>query len=94
VAERWRQALQGSPEDAIRVAIPDCVDEAIFCLLDAIDQGILQLSFKAESGEVFDLAEDGAGELGGWYIGSGGWRARYSTERFVDDFKDLSTDNP
>ena len=28
-------------------------------------------------------------ELAGWYIGSDGWRAKYSKERFVDDFSDL-----
>jgi hypothetical protein len=37
-----------------------------------------------------ELTEDGLGELAGWYMGSGGWRAMFSRERFVDDFADLA----
>jgi hypothetical protein len=36
-----------------------------------------------------DLSRDGLGELAGWYGGSGGWRALYSQDRFVDDVSDL-----
>jgi len=68
------------------------VDETLFYLLQAIDQGVLRLSYTDESGQVVDLTEAGLGELSGWYMGSGGWRARYSQERFVDDFGDLRAD--
>jgi hypothetical protein len=62
--------------------IPDCVDETLLAFLRAIDQGLLPLSFTAASGETVDLAKEGGGELAGRY---GGWRARYSKERFFDD---------
>jgi hypothetical protein len=33
---------------------------------------------------------DGLGELTGSYMGSGGWLAAHSKERFVDDLADLN----
>ncbi len=89
MAIRWRQVLaRGAPADAARTVIPDCVDEAIFYLLQAIDQGVLRLSYTDEAGEAVNLSEAGLGELSGWYMGSGGWRAKHSEQRFVDDFAD------
>ena len=87
VARRWRRA--GAAEQAGAV-IPDCVDETVFQLLRAIDDGTLQIRFVAGDGRVVDLGVDGGGELAGWYMGSGGWRGQYSEERFVDDFVDLA----
>lgn len=69
--------------------IPDIVDSVVFSLLDAIDNGHLRLALTDPSGKIVDLQHDGLGELGGWYMGSGGWRAQYSKERFVNDFSDL-----
>jgi hypothetical protein len=86
VARRWREAGAA----AISVAIPDVVDEVVFCLLQAIDQGAISLELTASSGRKVDLTEDGFGELSGSYMGSGGWRAQYSRERVVDDFADLA----
>jgi hypothetical protein len=71
------------------VVIPVAVDETVFQLLRAIDQGFLKLSPSAENGKIVDLPGDGLGELAGWYVGNGGWRALYSEERFVDFFSDL-----
>lgn len=89
IAARWRAsaAVKGSVDPS--VVIPDCVDETVFALLSAIDQGLLRLSFTDPDGNNVDLADDGHGELAGWYMGSGGWRGKYSKERFVDDFADL-----
>jgi hypothetical protein len=42
--------------------------------------------FAPPNGTQVDLTKDGHGELAGWYLGSDGWRATYSKERFVDDF--------
>jgi len=90
VGRRWREAAsKGDPKELARVLIPDIVDDTVFYLLNAIDQGILQLSFTAPNGKTAELHEDGRGELGGWYMGSDGWRASYSEERVVDDFSDL-----
>jgi hypothetical protein len=87
VARRWR-GLQASPSD-LGVMIPDAIDEAVFSLLQAIDQGVLRLKYVSSGGREVDLTEEGLGELSGWYMGSGGWRAMYSAERFTDDFSDL-----
>jgi hypothetical protein len=91
VALRWK-AVNGSEylEPIAKVVIPDVVDETVFQLLQAIDQGQLKLTFTTASGGTVDLPNDGLGELSGWYMGSGGWRALYSKERFVDDFSDLA----
>jgi hypothetical protein len=86
-ARRW-DGLEASASD-VRVVIPDVVDEAVFAVLRAIDQGLLRLKYVSRSGREVDLSEEGEGELSGWYMGSGGWRATFSAERFVDDFADL-----
>lgn len=90
VAKRWRKSADSKNLKGVAtVLIPDVVDEVIFNLLDAIDNGHLKLTFTASNGKRIDLPKDGLGELSGWYMGSGGWRAMYSKERFADDFSDL-----
>jgi hypothetical protein len=84
---RWKALVADSSE--VRIVVPDAVDEAVFGVLQAIDQGLLRLKYVSLSGREVDLTEEGQGELSGWYMGSGGWRALYSAERFVDDFADL-----
>src|SRR6185503_7758683 len=86
VALRWK-GLAASPSD-LRTVVPDAVDQTMFCLLYAIDQGELRLKFVSDSGREVDLTEEGRGELAGWYMGSGGWRAMFSEQRYVDDFAD------
>jgi len=90
VAKRWRNELNaGSCKDLAISMISDCVDETLANLMQAIDSGVLRISFVASNGNVVDLTNDGMGELAGWYMGSDGWRSKYSQERFVDDFADL-----
>jgi hypothetical protein len=90
IAERWKHAARdGNGETVARVLIPDIVDATLTQFCRAIDQELLCLSYTASSGENANLPVDGLGELAGWYIGSDGWRAKYSKERFVDDFTDL-----
>jgi hypothetical protein len=48
--------------------MPDCVDDTLFCLLNAVDQGLLQISFRSSSGKMIDLVEGGESEMGGWYM--------------------------
>jgi hypothetical protein len=88
VARRWRQ-LKAEPAE-LGTLVPDAVDETVCGLLLAIDQGVFRLKFVSSSGREVDLAEEGLGELSGWYMGSGGWRALFSEERYVDDFADLA----
>jgi len=85
VARRWKEANGDQ-----KAVIPDCVDETIFQLLNAIYDGSIHLTFRLKSGEMVDLSQEGMGELAGWYMGSGGWRTRYSKERYIDDFEDLT----
>ena len=90
VAKRWKKVLaDGKVEPVAKVLIPDIVDDTVCNLLRAIDQGLLQISFTASNGKIVNLPADGLGELTGWYMGSDGWRATYSHERFIDDFSDL-----
>jgi hypothetical protein len=94
VAERWKKAARDqAPTEYARVLIPDVVDDTVFYLLHAIDEGVLPLAFTASNGRVVDLTTEGRSELAGWYMGSDGWRGMYSNERFVDDFSDLRGDN-
>jgi hypothetical protein len=65
------------------------VDEAIGCLLVAIDQELLPLIYRGRSGETVELAEVGDEGLAGAYLAGGGWVMRYSQERSTDDFGDL-----
>ncbi len=89
IADRWREAAHGgTPEVFAKALIPDVVDETLFYLLQAIDQGVLQLSFTDQTGQTIDLNADGMGELSGWYAGCG-WRQMYAKERFADNFPDL-----
>jgi hypothetical protein len=90
VAKRWAQAAaRQTPMEFAATVIPDIVDDTTFYLLNAIDQGELKLTYTAPNGTVVDLTEQGLGELAGWYMGSEGWREKYSKERFVDDCADL-----
>lgn len=91
IAKRWSLALGSGDSDKVaEVIVPDCVDETVFYLLQAIDQGLLQLSFTASNGKTVDLPSDGAGELSGWYMSAEGWRDLHSAERFADDFSDMA----
>ena len=87
VAHRWKALATDSSD--LRTVIADAVDETVCGVLQAIDHGLLRLKYVSSGGREVDLTEEGQGELTGWYIGSGGWRALYSAERFVDDFADL-----
>jgi hypothetical protein len=87
-AKRWRNKMElGQTDELLAEVIPDCVDDTLFYLLNAVDQGVLQISSKSKSGKMVDLAEAGQSEMGGWYMmgGTDGWRARFSKERFNDD---------
>ncbi len=92
VAERWRHHLTTDSSTTLaKSMIPDCIDDALFHLLNAIDSGALRLSFVASNGSVVDLTNEGEGELAGWYMMSKeGWRSRFTQQRFADDLQDLT----
>lgn len=86
VAKRWRRAAaEESFEQLARMVVLDSIDDAVFYLLNSIDQGLLQLLFKASSGVTVDLLVDGGGEMGGWYMGADSWRSKYSKHECFDD---------
>jgi hypothetical protein len=86
IAKRWRDVINnGNIENLGEMIISDCVDDTIFYLLKAIDEGILNLSFNASSGKQINLSLDGLGELSGWYMGE--WRSKYSNERCSNDLE-------
>lgn len=89
VAKRWRRAaIPFNGQVPPQVLIPDCVDEAIYAFLHAIDQGLLPLSYVSENGETVDLVKEGRGELAPRYMAPDGWRAKYSKERINEDVAD------
>lgn len=81
---QWRNSVPqeevASAVEAIRYAIPDIVDETVFRVLLAVDNGEFALSFATPDGESVDLTE--SGELAGWYSSppDEGWRG-HSQER-------------
>lgn len=79
-ARRWRDLGSTQAQPLMSAVIPDCVDTTLFWLLDAIDQGIMNIQFVAEDGSVVDLVRDGLGELAGSYIGNESWRSQFSKE--------------
>lgn len=82
IARRWHEAVQANDSSQLaKTLIADIVDDAIFWLLHAIDEGSLRMSFTTSAGRVIDLTTEGLGELAGWYLGEDGWRARFSQER-------------
>jgi hypothetical protein len=87
---RWREQL-GAPSarEAVSELIPDVVDQVLFHLLDAIDNGLLPLAWKRD-GTFEDLADAGQGEMAGWLMaGKGGWIDQYSARRHFDPFEGL-----
>ncbi|MBK9260322.1 MAG: hypothetical protein IPM54_10845 [Polyangiaceae bacterium] len=83
IAKRWRAAAATIGGEGM--VIPDYVDTTAFEVLREIDdQERLHLSFTTKNGETVDLLVEGGGELGGWYLGTPGWRTWYSNERIVD----------
>ena len=81
-AQNWHKAMSAGSETLASILISDCVDEAVFYLLHAIDDGMIQLRFISHDGKEVELNE--SGELAGWYVGyEDGWIGRFSRERFV-----------
>jgi hypothetical protein len=78
-AKRWKAAgVVEGPQT--RVLIPDCVDAALFYLLEAIDEGALHLKVLDTAGRELDLTVEGRGELAGFYVGPDGWAEKYGTK--------------
>src|SRR2546430_1006618 len=71
--ERWRALIaESSPQEVLRELIPEIVDQTLFQLLDAIDNGALPLVWRAEDGSETSLQDLGSSEMAGWLVG-GDW---------------------
>ena len=55
------------------LVIPEIVDDTLFCLLRAIDDGRIRLTYVPDEGESLDLSAGSHGELPGWLWGEEGW---------------------
>jgi hypothetical protein len=90
--EYW-QAL--TPDPASRALaealIPEVVDEVLFQLLDALDNGQLPVAWRStEDGSWIPLEDLGQGEMAGWLtMGQGGWPDSFSGQRHVDHLAGL-----
>jgi hypothetical protein len=92
--KRWQDVIsQKSPQDALAELIPEIVDQTLFQLLDAIDNGALPLHWQGEDGSVEPLSEVGLNEMAGWVAG-GDWPHEYSKKRRHDYFSDLRLIEP
>lgn len=79
--ERWRNALEGADVDEIRRVLVDVVDETIFHVLDAIDNGQLKLYVvDGNTPGTFRRLADLASEPLAWsFVGDDdGWRSTLS----------------
>jgi hypothetical protein len=82
---RWRDLLDtDAAQQAVQELIPDVVDQVLFQLLNAIDQGDLPLAWRLPDGACADLYDLGRSEMAGWFLGSDGWRAQHSAQRFFE----------
>jgi hypothetical protein len=85
IANRWRAAENNENIKQMgEMIISDTVDNTIFYFLQAIDEGLLNVSFSTKNGKVVNLTNDVLGELSGFYMGE--WRSEYSEERCSNDF--------
>jgi hypothetical protein len=91
LADRWREiASTDDARESIEALIPDIVEQTLFQLCDALDNGQLPLGWRRDDGSCVPLEELGQGEMAGWIMmGAGGWVARFSQERFTDAFANL-----
>jgi hypothetical protein len=82
VAMRWKKS--NVDDESVRMLAADAVDQTLFYLLDAIDNGILRMKFISESAEEIDLTKESRGEFAGWYMGPGGWIETFSAKQAFD----------
>jgi hypothetical protein len=67
LGDRWRQALgELTAHDAVKLLIPDLVDQVLFHLMDAIDNEHLPLVWQRQDQSHVSLAQAGHGEMAGW----------------------------
>ena len=89
IAKRWREIVDSNDITKLqKTMIVDCIDDALFHLLDAIDNNQLKMIYLTDNNKRIDLAEEGLGEMSGSYA-SNDWTEQFSSERYSDNFLDL-----
>jgi hypothetical protein len=85
-AARWQDVLQNSDaRSAVAALLPDIVDQALFELLDRIDNDDLPLAWRQGNGTWIPLSDLGDGTMAGrLMMGQGGWLSSFSGQRFAD----------
>lgn len=82
IAKKWKTAIsEGNTEKLADLLIADVVDAVLFCFMDALDNGLLDITYHASDDQSVRVTSHAKGELAGWYIGHDGLIARYSSER-------------
>jgi hypothetical protein len=82
--KRWRDLLADRrAREAAQELIPDIVDQVLFRLLNALDQGDMPVAWQRADGSYVDLYDLGKSEMAGWLVArdAEGWRARHSLQR-------------
>ncbi len=83
-AKRYDEAIKkGDVKRFAEMIVSDSVDDTIFYLFNAIDNGLINLSINLPDGKHINLTEEGMGELAGLYLTE--WRSEFSKERFFED---------
>jgi hypothetical protein len=84
-SERWRRCAEDAHcRDALSALIPDIVDQVLGAMLNSVDNGDMPLAWQRGDRSFVPLEDLGRGEMVGWFMGSPGWRDRFSEERFYD----------
>jgi hypothetical protein len=65
---RWKSLASRDSREALKASIPDVVDQVIFQLLVAIDNGQLPLGWRCVDGSCSSLDQLGHGEMAGWFM--------------------------
>lgn len=90
--ERWKRVAAGNAREVLVALLPDVVDQVLFELLNAVDNGEFPLAWRDSLGALRPMGDLGSGELAGWLMGSPGWRDRFSSQRFNGDNAGLRLD--
>ncbi|GIH10186.1 hypothetical protein Rhe02_82530 [Rhizocola hellebori] len=86
IGEHWKMVLADPAcRDAMLELLPEVVDEVLFQLLNALDNGDLPMAWRCEDASYADLYDMGRSEMAGEFLGTDpdGWRVKHSQQRFV-----------
>jgi hypothetical protein len=80
-AKYLRRMKENGMDEYLKALVVCCVDDTLACLMSAIDDEILNLSYTDENNTSVKLGDELKWELAGWYYN---WRETYSKELVPD----------